>query len=144
MAMSNGITGRVSMKINAPVEKVWLALTDPDQIRQYFFGTNTKTDWKVGSPIIWEGEWEGKSYRDKGTVLDLEVEKLIKYDYWSSMSRLEDKPENYVIVTYLLERDGDGTELTIIQENVPTEEQKEHSEQNWTMVMEGLKKMVEE
>ena len=55
-----------SIDVNAPAAKVWEALTNPEIVKKYFFGTNVKTDWKVGSPIIWEGEWEGKSYRDKG------------------------------------------------------------------------------
>lgn len=46
--------------INAPLEKVWKALTEPEIVKQYFFGTDLVTDWKVGSPIIFQGEWEGQ------------------------------------------------------------------------------------
>ena len=49
-------------------------------------GTNLTTDWKVGSPIAWRGEWKGKSYVDKGIVLEIEPEELPKYTHWSPMA----------------------------------------------------------
>jgi len=141
--MKNNITGRVELEINAPVEKVWEALTKPEIIKQYFFGTNTFTDWKMGSPIIFRGEWEGKTYEDKGTILEVDKYKMIKYDYWSSMSGIEDKPENYVIITYHLTQVDTKTKLVITQENIPDEKMKEHSEENWKKVMTDMKRLVE-
>ncbi|MBV9986905.1 MAG: SRPBCC domain-containing protein [Chitinophagaceae bacterium] len=142
--MKNHITGHASIIIDAPKEKVWEALTRPELIKQYFFGTDTHTDWKPGSPIRFTGEWQGKKYEDKGTVLSADTNRLLRYEYWSSMSGIEDLPENYVIVTYELEEKGEGvTELSITQENIPTEQMREHSEQNWNKVLEGLKAMLE-
>ena len=141
--MKTNITGRVELDIKAPVEKVWEALTTPEIIKQYLFDTNTFTDWKVGHPIIFKGEWEGKPYTDKGTILEIEKNKMIKYDYWSPRSGNEDKPENYVIITYHLKNKGDYTTLVITQENIPDEKMKEHSEENWAKVMGDMKKIVE-
>jgi uncharacterized protein YndB with AHSA1/START domain len=141
--MKNKFVGKVSTEINAKTSTVWDALTKPELIKQYFFGTNAVSDWKVGSPLYFRGTWEGKSYEDKGTILKSEPGKFFKYSYWSSMSGIEDKPENYVDVTYLLTAKGDKTELTIIQENIPSDEMRKHSKTNWKMVMDGLKKLVE-
>ena len=141
--MKNNIAAKVSTTINAPLSKVWDALTKPELIKQYFFGTNTDTDWKVGSPITFTGEWEGKSYQDKGTILQVEPNKLIKYNYWSSMSGIEDKPENYVDITYTLSEENGKTSLSITQENIPDEKMKEHSAENWRTVLDNLKEMVE-
>ena len=141
--MKNNITGRVELEINASVEKVWEALTKPEIIKQYFFGTNTFTDWKMGSPIIFRGEWEGKTYEDKGTILEVDKYKMIKYDYWNSMSGIDDKPENYVIITYHLTQVDSKTKLVITQENIPDEKMKEHSEENWKKVMTDMKRLVE-
>ena len=141
--MKSDITGSASITIDAPVEKVWEALTKPELIKEYFFGTNTETDWTVGSPIRFFGEWEGKHYEDKGTILDIEQNKLIQYSYWSSMSGIEDKPENYIVVTYDLFEEAGKTTLTVTQENIPDEKMKEHSEQNWKTVLDGLKKLLE-
>ena len=141
--MKSNITGSADITINVPASKVWEALTTPALIKQYFFGTDAVSDWKVGSPLIFKGEWQGKIYEDKGTILESVPNKLFKYSYWSSMSGMEDKPENYVNVTYELTENNNATTLTITQENIPDEKTKEHSEQNWRKVLEDLKKLLE-
>jgi uncharacterized protein YndB with AHSA1/START domain len=142
--MKNKIKGSASVVINANSSLVWKALTKPEIIKQYFFGTDTKTEWNVGGPITFSGEYQGKSYQDKGTVLAFEKEKLLSYNYWSSMSGIEDKPENYVIVSYKLTPEAEKTRLEIVQENIPTEEMKEHSVENWKKVLAQLKTLLEE
>jgi uncharacterized protein YndB with AHSA1/START domain len=141
--MKNNSSLEVSESIQAPVSKVWEALTDPALIKKYFFDTNTYTDWKPGNPIVFKGEWQGKQYEDKGTVLDVQQDKLLRYSHWSPLSGIEDKPENYLIVSYELEEEENGTGLTIRQENIADEKTKTHSAENWRKVMTGLKKLVE-
>ncbi|HCN84536.1 MAG TPA: ATPase, partial [Sphingobacteriaceae bacterium] len=58
--MANKLTSSVSIIIDAPVSHVWQALTDPALIKEYLFGTNTRSDWKKNSSITYTGEWEGK------------------------------------------------------------------------------------
>lgn len=132
-----------SMTINAPAAKVWEALTNPAVVKQYFFGTNVISDWKKGSPIIWEGEWEGKTYRDKGNILDIDPGKFVEYNYWSTMSGTEDKPEDYATISYSLSEKDGKTVLTVTQDNIKNEEAKGHSEQNWKSVFGKMKEMVE-
>jgi uncharacterized protein YndB with AHSA1/START domain len=132
-----------SIKINAPAAKVWEALTNPAIVKHYFFGTNVKTDWKKGSPIIWEGEWDGKTYQDKGKILDIDPGRFVRYNYWSSMSGTEDIPENYADITYTVTENDGATTLTITQRNIKSEESKNHSEQNWLSVFGQMKGMVE-
>jgi uncharacterized protein YndB with AHSA1/START domain len=141
--MPKGFTATVGIEFTSDVSKVWKGLTDPAVVRQYFFGTNLVCDWKVGKPIYFRGEWEGKSYEDKGTILDIKPGYMVKYNYWSSMSGMPDVPENYVDVTYTLSSKNGVTILTIIQEGIKTVEAKKHSEENWKMVMGGLKKLLE-
>lgn len=128
--------------INAPISKVWDALTKPEIVKEYFFGSNQETDWKVGSPIIWTGEYEGTTYIDKGIVQEYEPNKKLTYSYLSSWSGLEDKPENYLLVTYEVREVDGATELTISQTNYD-EEKANHSESNWAIVIDGLRKIVE-
>lgn len=132
-----------SIIINAPAAKVWEALTNPAIVKQYFFGTNVKSDWKKDSPIIWEGEWEGRAYQDKGHILDIEPGRYLKYNYWSSMSGTGDKPENYADISYSLSEQDGKTVLTVTQDNIKNQESKEHSEQNWQFVFGKMKDMVE-
>jgi uncharacterized protein YndB with AHSA1/START domain len=133
-----------TINVNAPRAEVWKGLTDPEIVKQYFFGTIVKSDWEVGGPITFNGEWEGKSYQDKGTILEITPGEYVKYTYWSSMSGTEDKPENYANVSYRVsEKDGLST-LELTQDNIKDEASKEHSEKNWQMVFGGLKKILED
>ena len=65
--MTRGFVAEASISVNVPVEKVWNALTTPEVIQQYMFGTKVVSGWKEGSPIVWKGEWQGKKYEDKGS-----------------------------------------------------------------------------
>lgn len=128
--------------INASIERVWDALINPEIVKQYFFGSSQETDWKIGSSILWTGEYEGTKYVDKGKVLEFLPNNKLSYSYLSSWSGLDDKPENYLLVTYEVKSMEAGTELTIIQSNYD-EEKAKHSAENWAIVIDGLKKIVE-
>lgn len=128
--------------IKAPVAKVWDALTNAAIVKQYFFGSDQVTDWKVGSPIYFRGEYEGKRYEDKGIVKEYVPNKKLSYSYLSSWNALEDKPENYLLVQYEVKEVPEGTALTITQSNYD-EEKAKHSAENWKLVIDGLKKIVE-
>jgi uncharacterized protein YndB with AHSA1/START domain len=52
-----------TVNIHAPAGKVWETLTRPELIKQWLYGTNTISDWKVGSPIIFTGNWQGVEYK---------------------------------------------------------------------------------
>lgn len=131
--------------IDAPASAVWKALTDKELIRQYFFGTNAESDWENGSAITFTGQWEGQEYTDKGKITDIQKEKLLVFDYWSSMSGLEDKPENYATVSYRLDSAGkDNTKITVTQQGFKDDEAYEHSAEGWKEVLRNLKKVVEE
>ena len=129
-------------QINVPVEKVWEGITNPEIVKQYFFGTELISDWKVGSSIIFQGEWEGQPYQDKGIILEIEAPKKIVYSYLSSWSGKEDLPENYLWVCYELNELGSTTELTIHQTKYDAETIN-HSKENWTAGIDGLKRVVE-
>lgn len=134
---------KTSIMINAPTSKVWEALTRPAMIKQYMFGTDVTTDWQVGSPIRYKGVWQGKPYEDKGKVLQNEPGKLLVSTFWSSLGGLPDSPENYQTVRYELDGADGSTRLTITQDNNASEEEARHSEENWKMVLEGIKKLLE-
>lgn len=141
--MNDKFTAKAKTTIHAPASKVWDAITRPHLIKQYLFGTNVISDWKVGSLIIYKGEWQGKPFEDKGQILEMEPEKLLVSTHWSPLSGVPDSPENYHTVSYLLSAKDGNTEVTITQDNNASEEEKAHSEENWKQVLEGMKKLLE-
>ena len=141
--MPHPFTAHVTLTINAPASKVWDALTKPDLIKRYLFGTDAVSDWKVGSPLIFRGVWEGKEYKDKGVILRSDPGRVFEYTYLSSFSGLADVPENYNIITFELEQKTGKTELKISQSNIATEQARKHSEENWGGVLNAMKEVVE-
>lgn len=143
--MNRNLKVSKSIKINSNVENIWDALTNPEKIKVYLFGTETITDWKIGNPIIFQGEYDGHKYKDRGNVLENKYRELLKYNYWSGFSGLEDKIENYSIVTYKIDKVEDNqVEFTWTQEGFASEEGQQHSENGLYGMLEQIKKLVEE
>ncbi len=136
-------TAKVQLTIHAPVAQVWDGLTNPVLVKQYFFGSELVTTWQPQTSIFFRGEWEGKAYEDRGTVLSHEPLKALSFDYFSSWSELEDSPENYMIIKYQVKVKGESTVLVISQSNIDTLEKKIHSAQNWKNMLSELKKLLE-
>ena len=142
--MDKTFSAQTSVAIIAPIEKVWDALTNPDEIKIYLHDTDTKTDWVVGHEITWSGVWNGKAYTDKGEVLAYEPRRLIKTTHWSPLSGAEDKPENYHIVTYELLSNGNETTLTLTQGNSPTQEDADKMiKGGWEPILQQIKELLE-
>lgn len=132
-----------TININTPASKVWDALTNPDLIKVWLFGTKVITDWKAGSQILFTGNWQGTDYADKGTILKFDKEKEFQYSYWSGFSGLPDKLENYAIITFQLIPKDNSTILTLTTSNIANETMYEHSDKNWDTTLELMKNIIE-
>ena len=138
------LIARTSIAIDAPSARVWNALVDPVAIKQYMFGATVVSDWHEGSPIVWKGEWDGKSYEDKGVILQFKPGCRLQYSHFSPLSGLPDQPDSYHTVTIELSGEGDRTRVLLEQDRNPTEKAREHSEANWGMMLAALKKFLEQ
>src|SRR4051812_30334743 len=103
--------------INAPVEKVWDALTNPKQTKQYMFGCETVSDWKKGSELLWRGSYEGKEMVFvKGRIAEIRKPEFLAYTTFDpNNTEMQDIPENYLTVSYDLKKQNDSTVLTVTQ-----------------------------
>jgi len=129
--------------INAKPLKVWESLTNPEIIKKYLYGAEAVSEWKVGSEIIYKGEYDGYAYADRGIIRQFEKGKIFQHTYLSTFSGIEDIPENYHLVTYNIEKSNGGSLLTINQENIHSEEAMEHAGKGWDMVTELIKDAAE-
>jgi uncharacterized protein YndB with AHSA1/START domain len=139
---------KVGVHIDASPSRVWDALTNPAKLKDFFFGSDVITDWKVGAPIRFRGEWKGKTYEDRGTIVAFEPPRLLSYTHWSPLSGTEDRPENYHQVAFELQPLHGGTQVTLIQSSVdsskaPAESARADFAKNWEKVLDGLKRVVE-
>ncbi|GAB3881022.1 SRPBCC family protein [Terrabacter terrigena] len=141
------MTGHVAhakVTVDATPQQAWRALTDPAEISRWMVGTEVSTDWQVGSPITWRGEFAGKPYEDKGEVLEVEEPRRLSMTHFSPLMG-DDVPENYHTVTYTLEGSDDGapTTVTLEQDGNDSEEQAETFSQNWQSMLDAFKETVE-
>jgi uncharacterized protein YndB with AHSA1/START domain len=133
----------VETEIDASPDEVWGALTDPERIKEYMFGSEVVTDWTQGGSIVWKGEYDGKEYEDRGSILEITPPRHLKMTHFSPSSGREDVPENYHTILYDLEAVGGKTRVTLSQDNNPSADEAEKSRANWEMVLSGLKDVVE-
>jgi len=134
-----------SISIQAPLSEVWDTLTNHDLIKLWLSENeiNVRSDWKAGSPIIFEGTWKEKDYEDKGTIVEFEHEKLFSYTFWSPFSMIEDLPENYSVVTFKLASQDNKTVLNVIHSNLKSKATHGHAIFYWTLTLTVIKDLVE-
>jgi uncharacterized protein YndB with AHSA1/START domain len=138
-----GITATAEVDIAAPAQRVWTALTDPDQIEKYMFGSRVESNWQVGSPITWAGDYESKPYEDRGEILEVDPEHRLVLTHFSPLSGQDDTPENYHTLTYELAASGAQTHLSISQDGNGSADEATHARENWQQVLGGLKTVAE-
>ena len=141
-----------NITINAPASKVWDALTNPEQTKKYMFGCETISDWKVGSPLLWQANYEGKdTVFVKGNIVSIEPEKLLAYTTFDPNSTIQDVPSNYLTVTYELTEENGQTYLTVTQGDYSkvADSEKRYNEayndgEGWNPILIEIKKLAEE
>jgi uncharacterized protein YndB with AHSA1/START domain len=138
-----GIVATAEVTVAAPVEQVWAALTEPAAVKQWMFGTTLETDWTPGGPITWSGEYQGRSYQDKGEVVEVLEPTTLVVTHFSPLTGQPDVPENYHTLVYHLSGDSRQTLLSLSQDNNATEDEAGHSRDNWQQALEALKAHVE-
>jgi uncharacterized protein YndB with AHSA1/START domain len=132
-----------TINLNASLDKVWEILTSPEKVKLWQFGSDLITTWEVGSNIEFITEWEGQIFKQWGKVLEIRQNELIKYSLFAPRPDLEDKPENYFVMNYVLTSENGKTKLEIIQEdNRPNAVQEEpQGEEN--PILQSLKQIAE-
>ena len=134
-----------TIEIDAPTSRVWEALTTPEVMKKWMSETEIKiiTDWKVGNPFLIHGNLHGINFENKGTVLQFERERVLKYSHLSSLSRLPDEARNYSMIEFILAPMENQTSLTVTLSNFPTESIQKHLVFYWNVTLEILKRMIE-
>jgi len=129
--------------INAPVSRVWSALTEKEQIGKWLMPTSDFTP-EAGTTFNMLGKNKGVEYPHICRVVEIIPEKKLVYT-WAVKNLLCD-----TLVTYELADDDGNTKLTLTHsgwDKVTLAEpgtQREDYNNGWEHVIPGLKKYVEE
>ena len=128
--------------IRTTPEKLWQALTDPDFMKQYWFGMRGESDWKPGSPWKLVSSTSGEVW-DAGAIVEADPPKRLVIR-WAHMMKPELKAEGDTICTMDIERGKDACKLTITHTS-----EREHSKVieavsgGWPQVISNLKSLLE-
>jgi uncharacterized protein YndB with AHSA1/START domain len=130
--------------IEAPVERVFTALTSSEEIPQYFPLRSVESEWQPGAAVRYNGEIEGRSFTDFGVIETLDFPTEYSYRYWSNNRGMEDTRDNPLTICYHLEEVDGGARLTVEQCNLRSEIHFERmNDHMWDFLLSSLKKYVE-
>jgi uncharacterized protein YndB with AHSA1/START domain len=130
----------VAQTFDAPVSRVWTAITDAGQMREWFFAEMMEFEPIVGFEVAFNVSHEGKNYMHAWKLAEVVFEKKIVYDWRYEGIRGRGS------VTWELDKIADGTQLTLtnsIQEEFPQNDpafRRESGEAGWNyLIKERLK-----
>jgi len=129
--------------IRTTPEKLWTALTDPEFTKMYWSGMKPKSDWKVGSPVVWSDE-DGTP-GDKGEVLRSDPPRVLSYS-WHIAWHPEMRKERPCRVTFEIEpqTQKNVVRLTVTHDEFePGSKVYEGIKQGWPVVLSSLKSLLE-
>jgi uncharacterized protein YndB with AHSA1/START domain len=96
--------------IRTTPERLWSALTDPEFIKQYWFGMHCESEFTSGSP--WKlVSGDGQVY-DAGAIVEAEPPRRLVIR-WQQQHKPELKAEGYSLCTMELEPSGTAVKLSI-------------------------------
>ncbi len=126
--------------IAASPHMVWdTMITNPSTL---FLGAKVDTDWKVGHPITMSGDFNGKSFRDEGEIRAFDEDHRLSFTHRSGSANGVTN-----LVTFELQRQGQGTKVKLIQAPLAaatlSDEQKSKFAKTWSLMLGALKKEVE-
>ncbi len=107
---------KLSLELHCPPEKTWAALTDPQLVQQYMFGSQVHSSWKAGESIEYSMDIEGKEVVVvNGIIEEIEEDRLLVHSLFPTGSEMDDIPENYLHIKYEITETDNGSRLDILQ-----------------------------
>ncbi len=125
--------------IKTTPERLWDAITDPDQRKQYSFGVETHSDWTPGS--AYHAGVPGVVDIAAGENVEVDPPRLLVQTFnalWSD----DVKAQGTTRVTWEIEPVGTSCRLTVTHDQLPAGANSELYG-GWPMILSGLKTLLE-
>ncbi|MBF2005968.1 MAG: SRPBCC domain-containing protein [Chlorogloeopsis fritschii C42_A2020_084] len=132
-----------NLLIDASPSLVFDALTNSNNIIQYFPLKEVVSTWEVGSDIILKGSNGGQDFIDYGRIEIFSPNKKFQYTYWSDNHGTDRLPENYLTICYTLHEVDKGTNLELEHKNFKSEKMYSEMLKIWDLLLSNLKNFVE-
>ena len=128
----------------APVDDVFFALTNSEEITKYFPLNSVESEWKEGKEVKYKGEVNGSPFTDYGVIEVLSPPSIYRYRYWSDNHGTERTEDNHLVIEYVLTPFSEGTSVYVIQSNIKSKALYEMMEgQVWGYLLGSLKQYME-
>jgi uncharacterized protein YndB with AHSA1/START domain len=126
--------------IETTPEKLWEALTSSAFTRQYWFDTEVRSDWKVGSPFALV---MGGNVTDIGEILEADRPRRLSYTFKHELTE-EMRNEAATKVVFTLAPYGNLVKLTVTHEGFATGSKLlDGISKGWPAILSGLKSLLE-
>ena len=96
--------------IKATPQEVWNAVTNPEFMKQYWFGSYVESEFEAGSP--WKLLRENGEVTDAGEIIESHPPRRLVIK-WLNEWKPELKAEGYSLCTFEIEALGNVTRLTV-------------------------------
>ncbi len=127
--------------IRVTPEKLWAALTDPETMRQYWFGARCESRFTAGAP--WKLVYPDGRATDAGEIAEAEPPRRLAIR-WRHLDKMEFKAEGESLCVMELEGGGGAVRLTVTH-SLERENSKFIAAVSaaWPMVLSNLKSLLE-
>jgi uncharacterized protein YndB with AHSA1/START domain len=138
--MENPMEKVFEIYIKTTPERLWEAITDPEQRSKYNFGARVTSDWTPGSRFEMSAGG-GAVALGEGEVIDVDAPRRLVHTMTALWSD-EVKSEGASRVTWEIEPVGDSCRLTVTHDEL-REGANEELYGGWPMILSGLKTLLE-
>ncbi len=113
-----------NVHIDAPIGRVWAALTDANAMSSWMEDDTVQIDLRVGGRYtIFSGE-------TTGTFTEIEKPEILEYT-WRQKEWPKSWPDS--LVRWELLRDGQSTQIRLVHSKLPNEEERGNHEEGWSI-----------
>lgn len=131
------------MDVRAGADAVWRQIVDSEAQPQWLGGFRFDTPWEVGGAFGLVGLLNGVEHRETGTLLVLEPARRLRYEHWSALWRVPDRPENRAVFTLTLAPTPDGCVVALHHELPAVEALPQHAAFFWRGALFQLGRLAE-
>ncbi len=129
--------------VAADIEDVWRALTDPDEVQQYYYENAVESSWMPGEPVRYRNG-DG-AVTIEGAVVDVDApHRLVHTFAFTAVGMAGAANDESSRVTWTMEPDDEGTRVTLVHDGFTGETVTYRAvEDGWEQILDGLAELFD-
>ncbi|MCC9144099.1 MULTISPECIES: SRPBCC domain-containing protein [unclassified Arthrobacter] len=129
-----------SMDVSATADQAWKALTDPEVVRRWYFGTAPRTSWEVGSTIDYVDDDGGTQIT--GILLEVDAPRTFSHTFIATWYGTENDQGS---LQWQLEPAAEGTRIILVhRDRHAGSREGSETDEGSQRLMDSLRKVLED